>query len=89
VERIVSAVLYRKATVTGMGVGAMLAIAVAIIDNMIVARLAWQIVACPDPRCTRMAQIVQSEPIHVLIAFALGFAIAVAWSLRRRSLNHS
>jgi hypothetical protein len=82
-----STVLYR-ATVTGVGIGAMLAIAVATIDNIMVARLASQTFACPGPRCTRIVQIVESEPIHVMVAFALGFAVAFTWSLHRRSLNH-
>jgi hypothetical protein len=81
-------VRYRKATIMAVGVGAVLAIVVAIIDNVMMARLASHIVACPDPRCTRMAKIVISEPVHVLVAFALGFAVAVGWSLRRRTMNH-
>lgn len=71
-----------------VGVGALLAIAVAIIDNVRVTRLAWSIHSCPDPRCPRMAQLVQSEPLHVLVAFALGFVVVFVWSLRGHTLNH-
>jgi hypothetical protein len=80
-------VVYRKAAVVGLGVGVLLAIAVATIDGIIVARLFSGATICPDPRCTRAAQFGRSEPIQVLIAFALGFAVAFAWSLRRRSLR--
>jgi hypothetical protein len=77
--------LYRKAAVVGVAVGLLLAIAVATIDGILVARLLSGVLACPDPRCTRAVQIVESEPMHVLIALALGFVAAFAWALRRRS----
>ena len=71
----------------GVGVGLLLAIAVATIDHMMAARLAWQIPACPDIRCDRVIQIVESKPMHALIAFALGFIAAFAWALRGRGLR--
>ena len=70
----------------GVGVGLLLAFAVATIDHMMAARLAWQIPACPDIRCDRVIQIVESQRMHVLVAFALGFVAAFARTLRRRSL---
>lgn len=76
---------YRKAMVVGAGVGLLLAIAVATIDGVMVARLISSVFACPDPRCTRAAEIVGAEPMHVLMASALGFAAAFAWFLRRHS----
>ena len=76
--------LYRKAAVAGVGIGLLLAIAVATIDNIRLARLAWSLPSCPAPRCTRLAEIVSAEPLHVLLAFALGFVPAFAWFLRHR-----
>ena len=76
--------LYRKAAVvTGVGVGLLLAIAVATINHIMAARLAGQISACPDIRCDRLVQIVESQPMHLLIAFTLGFVAAFVWTLRR------
>jgi hypothetical protein len=89
---------YRKAIVVGAGVGLLLAIALATIDRILVARLEWSVPACPDPRCTRAAEIVEAEPMHVLMAFALGFACrvrvvpatarrATAWAMTHTLLN--
>ena len=76
---------YRKAILVGTGVGLLLAIAVATIDNIRLARLASSLPSCPAPRCTRLTEIVSAEPLHVLMAFALGFAAVSAWFLRRHS----
>ena len=81
------AVIYRKAAVAGVGVGLLLAIAVATIDGFLVARPLSDVVACQDPRCTRAAQIGRSMPIQVLIAFVLGLVGAFAWVLRHRGLR--
>ena len=69
-----------------MGVGLLLAIAVATIDLILVARL-LNFIVCPDPRCTRAVQIGRSQPLHVLIAFALGFVAAFGWSLRQHRFD--
>ena len=74
---------YRKAIVVGVGVGLLLAIAVATIDNIRLARLVSSLPHCPAPRCERVVEIVSAEPLHVLLAFALGFAASFAWFLRR------
>jgi hypothetical protein len=80
-------VSYRQAIIVPVGVGLLLAIAVATIDNIRLARLASSLPSCPAPRCTRLTEIVSAEPVHVLLAFALGFVAALAWFLRRGSLN--
>jgi hypothetical protein len=67
-------VLYRKAAVVSLGVGLLLAIAVATIDGIILARLFSGLTFCPAPGCWRAAQFARSEPMQVLIAFVLGFA---------------
>lgn len=77
--------LYRKAAVAGVGIGLLLAIAVATIDLILVARLFSDAMVCPDPRCTRAVQIGRSQPMHVLLAFAIGFVSVFAWVLRGRS----
>jgi len=77
-------VSYRKAIIVGVGVGLLLAIAISTIDDIRVARVAWSILACPDPRCTRMEEIASAKPLHVLLAFALGCAASLAWFLRRQ-----
>jgi hypothetical protein len=76
---------YRKATVVGLGIGLLLAIAVATTDEIIVARLMSRPMVCPDPACTRAAHVGSAEPTQCLTAFALGFAAAFAWFLRRDS----
>jgi hypothetical protein len=81
-------VLYRKAALAGVGVGLLLAIAVATIDNIRLAQLASSLPSCPAPRCTRLTEIVSAEPLHVLLAFAVGLVTALAWFLRpRRARN--
>ena len=80
-------VLYRTAPVAGVGVGLLLAIAVATIDVILVARLLSGALVCPDPRCTRAVQIGRSQSVHMLIAFALGFIATYTWVLRRCSLS--
>ena len=70
--------------IVGVGVGLLLAIAVSTIDDIRVARLMSGVFFCPDPRCTSMAEIVSAKPLHVLLAFALGFAASFAWFLRRQ-----
>jgi len=75
---------YRKAIVVGIGVGLLLAIAAATIDDIIVARLFSTAFVCPDPRCTQAARIGRAEPLRVLIAFLVGFGAAFAWFLRRQ-----
>ena len=76
---------YRKAIVVGVGVGLLLAIAVTTIDNIRLARLASSLPSCPAPRCARLTEIVSAEPLHALLAFALGFAAPFPWFLRRHS----
>jgi hypothetical protein len=64
-----------------VGVGLLLAITIATIDNIRLARLASSLPHCPAPGCTRLVEIVSAEPLHVLLAFALGFAASFAWFL--------
>jgi cytochrome c oxidase subunit IV len=79
-------VSYRKPIIVGVGVGLLLAIAVSTIDNIRLARLASGLPSCPAPGCTRLTEIVSAEPLHVLMAFALGFALSFAWFLRRSTM---
>ena len=79
-----SIVLYRKAAVAGVSVGLLLAIAVAATDNIRLARLASNLPHCPAPGCAHLAEVVSAEPLHVLLAFVLGFVAAFAWFMRRR-----
>ena len=80
--------LYRKAAVAGVGIGLLLAISIATIDNIRLARLAATLSSCPAPGCRRLSEIVSAEPVHVLLAFTLGFAATSAWFLHRRSGQH-
>jgi hypothetical protein len=70
-----------------VGAGLLLAIAVATIDNIRLGRLASGLPHCPAPGCARLTEIVSAEPLHVLLAFALGFVAAFAWFLRRQHPN--
>lgn len=76
---------YRRTIVVGAGVGLLLAIAAATIDNIRLARLAWSVPSCPAPRCTRLTEIVSAAPLHVQLAFTLGCVAAFMWFLRRHS----
>lgn len=78
---------HRKVAFLAVGGGLLLAIAVATIDGIVLARLSGAYV-CPDPRCTKAAQFGGSaERAQVVIAFALGYAATFAWLVRPRRLK--